>query len=169
MAKIAIFPGSFDPFTKGHLATVARSADLFDEVIVTVMTNTSKQALFTPAERVALIADATADLPNVSVQAHAGALTVDIARELHAGFIVRGLRNASDYTFENEIALANAKLAPEIVTVLLPTRAPEQGIASSIVKEVATFGGDVTNFVTPNVAAALRQKMEAANDQTQTD
>lgn len=167
MPKIAIFPGSFDPFTKGHLATVARSADLFDEVIVTVMTNTSKKALFTPEERVALIAEATADLANVSVQAHAGALTVDIAHELNAQYIVRGLRNASDYTFENEIALANAKLAPDIVTVLLPTRAEQQGIASSIVKEVATFGGDVTAFVTPNVAAALRKKMGAAHENTQ--
>lgn len=163
MAKVAIFPGSFDPFTRGHLATVARSAQLFDHVIVTVMTNTSKRALFTPDERVALITDATADLSNVSVQAHADALTVDIARQLGAQFIVRGLRNASDYTFENEIALANAKLAPDIVTVLLPTRAEQQGIASSIVKEVAAFNGDIDDFVTPNVAAALRQKMEAAH------
>jgi pantetheine-phosphate adenylyltransferase len=169
MAKIAIFPGSFDPFTKGHLATVARSAELFDQLIVTVMTNTSKQALFTPSERVALIQDATAEWGNVSVQAHAGALTVDIAHELHAQYIVRGLRNAADYTFENEIALANAKLAPDIVTVLLPTRAEQQGIASSIVKEVATFGGDVTQFVTPNVALALRKKMGAANDKTQNE
>lgn len=164
MGTIAIFPGSFDPFTRGHLATVTRASGMFDQLIITVMTNTSKSALFTPDERVTLIEAAVSDLPNVTVQAHAAALTVDIAHQLNATYIVRGLRNASDYTFESEIAQANAKLAPEVVTVLLPARGEELGIASSIVKEIAKFGGDVRSFVTDNVADALVAKLEHPHD-----
>ncbi|WDF83829.1 pantetheine-phosphate adenylyltransferase [Lacticaseibacillus pabuli] len=154
----AIFPGSFDPFTNGHLATVERASKMFDHVIITVMTNTSKQALFSADERAALITEVVAGLDNVSVLAGASELTVELAQRLGASFIVRGLRNASDYTFENEIALANAKLRPNIQTVLLPARATESGISSSIVKEIASFGGDVSQFVPRPVAQALEAK-----------
>lgn len=164
MGKVAIFPGSFDPVTLGHLATIRRASGMFDRLIVTVMTNTNKQALFSPEERVALIEAAISDLPNVVVQAHAAALTIDIARRLNADYIVRGLRNASDYTFESEIAQANAKLAPEITTVLLPARGDELGIASSIVKEIASFGGDVSKFVPADVAKALAARLDASHD-----
>lgn len=162
MAKIAIFPGSFDPFTSGHLETVKRAAGLFDELIIAVMTNTNKKALFTPAQRVALINDCTQDLANVTAQAHAAALTVDLACQLKAQYIVRGLRNASDYTFETEIAYANAKMAPEITTILLPARGSEVGISSSVVKEIASFGGDLSAFVPDVVARALEEKFDGA-------
>ena len=158
MITKAIFPGSFDPFTNGHLATVQRASKMFDHVIITVMTNTSKQALFTADERADLITEVVAGLDNVSVLAGANELTVDLAKRLGAPFIVRGLRNASDYTFENEIALANAKLQPDIETILLPARANESGISSSIVKEIASFGGDVSQFVPRPVAVALEAK-----------
>ncbi len=164
MRKVAIFPGSFDPFTNGHLETVRRAAGLFDDLIVAVMTNTNKRALFTPAERVALIEDCLVGLPNVHVQAHAAALTVDLARELGAQYIVRGLRNASDYTFETEIAHANAKMAPEITTILLPARGSEVGISSSVVKEIASFGGDLSDFVPAGVARALEAKFGGAHE-----
>lgn len=110
MAKIALFPGSFDPMTNGHLDTVQRASQLFDKVIVAVMTNTAKKPLFSSNERVALIEAATADLPNVSVVAQAGKLTVDFAHEMDAKFIIRGLRNANDLAYEADIARVNAVL-----------------------------------------------------------
>ncbi|KRM88007.1 pantetheine-phosphate adenylyltransferase [Lacticaseibacillus thailandensis] len=157
--RIAIFPGSFDPFTNGHLDTVRRASAIFDRVVVAVMTNTSKQPLFSASEKTALIAGALVGLPNVSVVAQSAALTVDFARHLHAQFIVRGLRNVQDFSYENDIAAVNARLAPDIQTVLLPAKPEYAAISSSIIKEVAAFGGDVSTMVPANVARALQQKL----------
>jgi pantetheine-phosphate adenylyltransferase len=157
--KVAIFPGSFDPFTNGHLDTVRRASTMFDRVVVAVMTNTSKRPLFSADEKTALIQTAVAQLANVSVVAQPAALTVDFACQLHAQFIVRGLRNVQDFSYENDIAAVNARLAPDIQTVLLPAKADYAAISSSIIKEVASFGGDVSTMVPANVAAALRDKL----------
>ncbi|WP_127849635.1 pantetheine-phosphate adenylyltransferase [Lacticaseibacillus hulanensis] len=158
MTRIGIFPGSFDPFTLGHLATVRQGLRLVDELVVAVMTNTGKTSLFTAEERVAQIKVATADLTGVRVVAAPQMLTVAFAKQVGAQVIIRGLRDAADYTFENSIAVANAKMAPDITTVLLPADANNVGTSSSIVKEIAAFGGDLTPFVPANVSAALRQK-----------
>ncbi len=158
MTKTAIFPGSFDPFTLGHLATVRQGLRLVDDLIVAVMTNTGKTPLFTAEERVAQIQLATAGMTGVRVVAAPHLLTVDFAKSVHADVIIRGLRDAGDYTFENAIAVANAKLAPEITTVLLPAEPDNVGTSSSIVKEIASFGGDVTHFVPDNIATDLKQK-----------
>jgi pantetheine-phosphate adenylyltransferase len=165
MKRVGIFPGSFDPFTLGHLATVRQGLRLVDELVVAVMTNTGKHPLFTADERVAQIRVATAGLPGVRVVAAPHLLTVDFAEQLGASVIIRGLRDASDYTFENSIAVANAKLAPDITTVLLPADTQNVGTSSSIVKEIASFGGDVTPFVPVNVAAALHAKFGDAHDE----
>ncbi|MHA3066031.1 pantetheine-phosphate adenylyltransferase [Lacticaseibacillus saniviri] len=159
MAKIALFPGSFDPMTNGHLDTVQRASQLFDKVIVAVMTNTAKKPLFSSDERVALIEAATADLPNVSVVAQAGKLTVDFAHEMDAKFIIRGLRNANDLAYEADIARVNAVLDQSIETVFLLADPAYLSVSSSMIKEVATFGGDVSVLVPPAVVQALKQRL----------
>lgn len=159
MAKIALFPGSFDPMTNGHLDTVQRASQLFDKVIVAVMTNTAKKPLFSSDERVALIEAATADLPNVSVVAQAGKLTVDFAHEMDAKFIIRGLRNANDLAYEADIARVNAVLDQSIETVFLLADPAYLSVSSSMIKEVATFGGDVSALVPPAVVQALKQRL----------
>ncbi|KRM55948.1 pantetheine-phosphate adenylyltransferase [Lacticaseibacillus sharpeae] len=159
MKRIGIFPGSFDPFTLGHLATVRQGLRLVDELVIAVMTNTEKKALFTATERVAQIEQATAGMPGVRVVAAPRSLTIDFARSMGANVIIRGLRDTSDYTFESAIAVANAKMAPEITTVLLPAEPNNVGTSSSIVKEIAAFGGDLTPFVPQNIVLALQAKL----------
>jgi len=158
MAKIALFPGSFDPFTNGHLDTVVRASQLFDEVVIAVMTNTAKKALFTPDEKVALIEAATAKLTNVRVVAQANGLTIALAHQLGANFIVRGLRNANDLAYESDIARVNQSLDDTIETVFLLASSQYLAVSSSMIKEVAQFGGDVSSLVPANVASALANK-----------
>ncbi|WP_125703194.1 pantetheine-phosphate adenylyltransferase [Lacticaseibacillus daqingensis] len=158
MAKIALFPGSFDPFTNGHLDTVTRASRLFDEVVIAAMTNTSKQSLFNAAEKQALIEAAVAPLPNVRVVAQPAMLTVDYARQIGATALIRGVRNTADYNYESGIADMNANLAPAIETVLLFGDKRYRFISSSLIKEVASFGGDVSALVPANVAEALAAK-----------
>ena len=153
----AVCPGSFDPATFGHLDIIRRSARLFDEVIVAVGTNVSKNRLFEPDERIAMMRQACADLANVSVEGFTGLVTTFCA-EHDATAIVKGLRAASDFDYELQMAQMNASLTG-VETVFIPT-SPDRGfVSSSLVKEVAGFGGDVSAFVPPFVHDALTARL----------
>ena len=158
MRKIALFPGSFDPMTNGHLNLIERSAKLFDEVIIGVFINTSKQTLFTPEEKKYLIEEATKEMPNVRVIMQETQLTVESAKSLGANFLIRGIRNVKDYEYEKDIAKMNQHLAPEIETVFLLAEEPYAHVSSSLLKEVLRFGGDVSDYRPPNIYHALKQK-----------
>lgn len=151
MRKIALFPGSFDPMTNGHLNLIERSAKLFDEVIIGVFINTSKQTLFTPEEKKYLIEEATKEMPNVRVIMQETQLTVESAKSLGANFLIRGIRNVKDYEYEKDIAKMNQHLAPEIETVFLLAEEPYAHVSSSLLKEVLRFGGDVSDYLPPNI------------------
>lgn len=159
MSKIAIFAGSFDPFTNGHLYTVEQGAKLFDKLIVCVATNPHKQTLFSPEERVSLIEKATTLLTNVSVIHRAADLTVNVAAEYQASYLLRGIRNEQDYEYERDIAAVNAQLAPEITTIFINAPADLTTISSSTVKELAQFKAKLTRFVPPIVETALKNKL----------
>jgi pantetheine-phosphate adenylyltransferase len=157
--RTAIYPGSFDPLTNGHLDVVQRAAKLFDRVIVAVAVNESKNPLFTLAERVALAKKATAHLPNVQTDAFDG-LLVEYAAACKAQTIVRGLRAVSDFEFEFQLALMNRKLDEKIETIFMMPKDTYTFLSSRIVKEIARLGGDVHPFVPPNVQAALKRKLK---------
>lgn len=163
MRKIALFPGSFDPMTNGHLNLIQRSASLFDEVIVGVFVNTSKKSLFTVDEKKALIEEATKGLANVRVVIQATELTVESAKELGANFLIRGIRNVKDYEYEQDIAKMNAHLAPEIETIFLLADEKYAHVSSSLLKEVLKFGGDVSTYLPASVNQALQQKNSEMN------
>lgn len=156
---IALYPGSFDPVTNGHLDIVKRAARMYDKLIVAVLNNKAKTPLFTMEERLALLRDACGALSNVEVASFEG-LTVDFARQVGATVMVRGLRAVTD--FENEIQLAhtNHALMPGIETVFLATSIRWSYLSSTTVREAAHYGADVSKFVPPGVAAALAQKRE---------
>ncbi|HJE86660.1 pantetheine-phosphate adenylyltransferase [Levilactobacillus brevis] len=156
---IAVFPGSFDPLTNGHLDLIQRASRLFDQLVVAVGQNTSKRGVFTASERVAFIEAETRDLPNVSVQVETG-LTVDFVRSVHATVLVRGLRNGTDFEFEQGIAGMNRTLDDQIDTIFLMAAPKYQFVSSSLLKEVAQFGGDLTQLVPPAVARGLRERLE---------
>ena len=159
MTRIAVFPGSFDPMTNAHLDVARRASRLFDRLVVGVLNNPKKAPLFPIDERVALIERCVADLgEHVSVDAFDG-LTVDFARHHEAGFIVRGLRAVSDFEAELQMALTNRKLAPEVDTTFLMTALDYGYVSSSLTKEVARFGGDITPMVPAPVAEALARRM----------
>lgn len=156
----AVFPGTFDPLTMGHLDLIKRASKMFDQVTVLVATNTSKKAMFSFAERKALLEQEIAFLPNVNVIAAPKDLTVNVAQKIKAQAIIRGVRDAQDFEYEKAIALMNRHLAPEIETVLLLTDARYSFLSSSIVKEVALFGGDLTGLLPDKTAQALREKVK---------
>ena len=161
MTRVAVFPGSFDPMTNAHLDVAERASRLFDRLIVGVLDNPKKRPLFDIDERVRLIRASVADLgEHVTVDAFDG-LTVDFARGHGAGFIVRGLRAVSDFEAELQMALTNRKLAPEIDTTFLMTALEYGFVSSSLAKEVAQFGGDVTAMLPGPVAEALRDRVRA--------
>jgi pantetheine-phosphate adenylyltransferase len=161
MTRVAVFPGSFDPMTNAHLDVAQRASRLFDRLIIGVLNNPKKQPLFDIDERVGLIRASVADLgEHVTVDAFDG-LTVEFAREHGAGFIVRGLRAVSDFEAELQMALTNRKLAPEIDTTFLMTALEYGFVSSSLAKEVAHFGGDVTAMLPGPVAEALRARVAA--------
>jgi pantetheine-phosphate adenylyltransferase len=156
----AIYPGSFDPITFGHLDVLQRAASLFDEVVIAVAFNDSKSSLFSPDERVALITGVVV-LPNVTIAKFDG-LLVEFARRQRACAVVRGLRAVSDFEFEFQMALMNRKLEPSIETFFLMPREEYTYLSSRIVKEIARLGGNVDSFVPPSVVAALREKLSPA-------
>lgn len=153
----AIFPASFDPITNGHLDLATRASRLFDELIVAVYDKPAKRLLFTVEERVILAAEATAHLPNVRVEQFTG-LMVEFARRSGAGAVVRGMRAASDFDAEYQLATAYHELAPELEIILLMGHSKWSFVSSTLIKEIAALGGDVTNFVPPPVADRLRER-----------
>ncbi len=158
----AIYPGSFDPVTRGHLDIIKRSAHMFDKLIVAVLINSAKTPLFTTEERVAMLRECCANIPNVEVKSFNG-LTVNFAKANHATVMVRGLRAVTD--FENEIQLAqtNHALMPGIETVFLATSIKWSYLSSTVVREAAHYGHDVSKFVPANVEAALVKKREESS------
>jgi pantetheine-phosphate adenylyltransferase len=157
MGKIAICPGSFDPVTFGHLDIIQRAADVFGEVYVCVLSNSAKNSLFTIEERMDLIRRATAHLPNVKVDSFHG-LTVEYAESVSASAIIRGLRAVSDFEYEMKITSMNRLLNRDIETFFIMTRNQYSFLSSSIVKEVAKYGGDISELVPEIVAEALKEK-----------
>lgn len=148
--RIAICPGSFDPVTKGHLNIIERSAKLFDKVIVLVVINPNKTPAFTSEERVCFIRRVTAHLPNVEVDSYTG-LLADYAHDVGAGTLIKGLRAVTDFEFEFQQALTNKKLNPDLETLFMITDSQYMYLSSSIAKQVARFGGDVTDFLPEEV------------------
>lgn len=159
MMRIAVCPGSFDPVTHGHLDIVRRAARMFDKVIVVVMTNTSKQPLFTKEERMDFLRRATSGLDNVEVDSYGG-LLAEYARIKHAAAIIKGLRAMSDFEYEFQMALTNRKLNPAAETVFLTTTAEHMYLSSSLVKQVASLGGDITEFVPSCIMPDILRKIE---------
>lgn len=159
MKRVALFAGSFDPLTQGHLVTLKKALALFDQVVVGVMTNGSKHYLLSVDERIAIIRDAVDQDSRVQVIARPAGLTTDLAREVGAQFLVRGLRNSADFTYESGIAAMNGSLAPEIQTVFLLTDPKLAYVSSSMIKEVLTFGGDVSTYLTPLATQLLQAKL----------
>ncbi len=143
---IAICPGSFDPVTHGHLDIIARASKMFHKVIVVVAANSSKNCSFTPEERVEMIKKCTADLPNVVVD-HYGGLLADYAAQNGATAIIKGLRAMSDFEYEFQMALTNKKLNQNVETLFLTTSAENMYLSSSMVKQIASMGGDISSFV----------------------
>ena len=146
MKKIALFPGSFDPFTNGHLDVVRRGVGLFDEIIIAIGTNSSKQRYLPVEWMIAQLEALFADEPRVSVRSYRG-LTTEFARETGARYLLRGLRNTLDFEYENAIAQANRHLHSDLETVFLLTSPTLAGVSSTIIREIHRFGGDVTPFV----------------------
>jgi pantetheine-phosphate adenylyltransferase len=155
---IAIYPGTFDPITYGHIDVVERAAELFSRVIVLVARNTSKAPLFTDDERITMIREIFRDRRRITVDGFDG-LLVDYARRKKAHVLIRGLRAVSDFEYEFQMALTNRKLAPTIDTVFLVPHEQYTYLNSSIVREVARLGGDVSDFVPPNVRRRLMAKL----------
>ncbi len=160
----AIFPGSFDPITKGHLDVIEQASKLFDQVYVAIMTNTAKKYLFNVDERVKLAQDALQNVNNVVVVKSPDQLTIEVARELGAKAIIRGVRNSADFLYEQQIAAMNQQMANDIETVLFFTKPENSFVASSIIKEVAKFNGDISSFLPENVALALAEKLGKNNE-----
>jgi pantetheine-phosphate adenylyltransferase len=154
----AIYPGSFDPITNGHIDIATRASSLFDKVVIGVYDRPIKTLSFTVTERVNLARKAVQHLKNVEVAAYSG-ITVDYARKINAQVLVRGLRANSDFEREFEMALMNKKLAPDIEFICFMANLKYQFLSSSILKEIITLGGNLDDMVPPNVAAALKKKL----------
>ena len=159
--KIAIYPGSFDPITFGHIDIVERACALFDKVILGVAESESKKPLFDVAERIELIETIFKDNSKIEVLGYSKQLTVDLARENNAIAIIRGLRAVADFEYEFQLATMNRSLAPDIESIFFTPKDTLIYVSSSLVKEIAQFGGDVSRFVTPNVKTALMDKLSS--------
>mgnify|MGYP000220981028 FL=1 len=159
--KIAIYPGSFDPITFGHIDIVERACALFDKVILGVAESESKKPLFDVAERIELIESIFKGNSKIEVLGYSKKLTVDLARENNAIAIIRGLRAVADFEYEFQLATMNRSLAPDIESIFFTPKDTLIYVSSSLVKEIAQFGGDVSRFVTPNVKAALMEKFSS--------
>ena len=158
MERIAIYPGSFDPVTNGHLDIIERGLSVFDRIIVTIMINPAKKSLFTIEERIEMLQESTRRFKGLAFSTSDG-LTVDFAKEVGAHAILRGMRAVSDFEYEFQMALMNRKLNRDIQTVFLMTGLRWIFTSSSIIKEVNKFGGDIENMVPPVVYKKLKQKM----------
>ena len=158
--KTAIYPGSFDPVTLGHYDIIERSSKIFDKLIVGVLNNSAKSPLFSVEERVNMLKDVTSHFPNVEVQSFAG-LLIDFVRSNDANVIVRGLRAITDLEYELQLAQMNRVIAPEIDTLFLTTNLKYAYLSSSMAKEVAMYGGDISSFLSPEIAEKVREKYAA--------
>ncbi|MCA1059282.1 pantetheine-phosphate adenylyltransferase [Rossellomorea aquimaris] len=159
MPSIAVCPGSFDPVTYGHLDIIRRGAKVFDQIHVVVLNNSSKKPLFSVEERIELIREVTRDIPNVVVDSFQG-LLVDYAKNVHAKAIIRGLRAVSDFEYEMQITSMNRVLDDEIETFFIMTNNQYSFLSSSIVKEVAKYGGDISELVPKRVEESLKKKYQ---------
>ena len=157
--KVGIYPGSFDPVTNGHIDIIKRSAKLVDTLIVSILENSSKKALFSVEERIQLLEESCKDIENLKIESFSG-LLVDFAKEKKANLIIRGLRALTDFEYELQMAQMNKHLHSEIETIFLVTDVKYSFLSSSAIKEVAQFGGDVSDFVPPIVAQETLQKNE---------
>ncbi len=161
MSVSALYPGTFDPPTNGHIDLIQRGAKLFEHLTVAILNNPVKDPLFTVEERVEMLKESTASLTNVSVATFDG-LMVEFARRQGAKAVLRGIRAISDYEYEFQMALMNRRLAPEIETVFLQPAGRYSFVSSRMLKEVFAFGGDVSGLVPPNVLKRLRARMAAS-------
>ena len=157
--SIAVYPGSFDPVTLGHLDIIEWTARIMDRVIIGVLNNNSKTPLFSVEERVNMLRSVTAHITNVEVQSFDG-LLVDFVRKNGANVIVRGLRAITDFEYELQLSQTNRIIAPEIDTLFLTTNLKYSYLSSSIVKEIAEYEGDISEFLHPVIAARVREKLE---------
>lgn len=164
--KIGIYPGSFDPVTFGHLDIIERGAKIVDKLIVGVLTNNANTPLFSSEERVRMINNLTKHLDNVEAKAFDG-LTVDFAHAEGATVIVRGLRAVTDFEYELQLAQTNKVIAPDIDTIFLTTNLKYSYLSSSTVKEIASFGGDIHEFVSPEVQDRMKGKFKAVKKHEQ--
>ena len=156
--RVAIYPGSFDPATYGHLDIIKRASVSFDKVIVGVLHNSAKSPLFSVEERVKMLKEVTKDLGNVKVVPFDG-LLVEFARQQKARLVIRGLRAITDFEYEIQMSQTNHKLEPEVETMFLTTNLKYSYLSSTIVREVAAFGGDISQFVPETVAKSIKEKM----------
>ena len=154
----AIYPGSFDPVTYGHLDIIIRSSALVDELIVGVLNNNAKTPLFSVEERVRMLEEVTGNMPNVKAVPFEG-LLIDFAEKMGAGMVVRGLRAITDFENELKMAQTNHKLSPKVETAFLTTSLEYAYLSSTVVKEVAYFGGDISQFVPENVKCKIQEKI----------
>ena len=154
----AVYPGSFDPVTNGHMDIIRRAANVADELIVGILINREKSPLFSVKERVRMLKEVTKDMPNVKIEPFEG-LLVDFARRSKADMVFRGLRAITDFEYELQMAQTNHKLEPEVETVFLTTSLEYSYLSSTTVKEVAAFGGDISQFVPGYVSDCMKEKM----------
>ena len=157
--KTAIYPGSFDPVTYGHIDIIKRAAAIFDELTVSVLNNRVKTPLFSIEERVNMLKEVTKDIPNVRISSYEG-LLVDLAGRVNANAIIRGLRAVTDFEYELSLAQTNRKLSGEVDTIFLTTALEYAYLSSSTVKEVASFNGDISKFVPPHIAELTYAKFK---------
>ncbi len=161
--RTVVYPGSFDPCTNGHLDIIERSSRLFDKVVVAVLVNSAKHPLFSVAERIALLRIAVKDLPNVEIRSFSG-LLIDFMKEIHADMIIKGIRAVSDFEYEFQMALTNKELLPDIETLFLHTSKEFMFLSSSIVKEIARYGGKLEGLVPASIIPAIRAKFKTDNN-----
>jgi len=159
MEKLAVYPGSFDPITNGHIDIIERASKIFDTVIVTIMYNTAKKSLFSVDERINLIEESLADFKNVKVDCHSG-LLVDYAQKKKASAVIRGMRAISDFENEFQMAMMNRRLARDIETIFFMTGLRWIFTSSSVIKEAASFGGDISGMVPHAVQHAVMEKFK---------
>ena len=155
--KRAIYPGSFDPITYGHLDIIERSSKMFDQVIVAVLNNSQKNSLFSTTVRVSMISGLVASFDNVTVESFDG-LLVDFAKKKDANIIVRGLRAVTDFEYELQIAQTNRTISPSLDTVFLVTSLNYSYLSSTMVKEIASYGGDISRFVPPEIEQQIKEQ-----------